>query len=342
LGKSLRNLGHNVVVEAVGLPNSSILKNLWRLVASFFRHRSRFDVVIAESLDYNGLLSLFFSMFNGTPFVVHLRGFYPVDSLDTSSDISRWIDNKFSITVLSRASHISYNSGFLQTQYNEFFKIHGKKNIRQKPSTIIHQSIDEEYFEEYVSSDSQVKRILYVGNLNFKGKFLGVRLLLDFWSKYRLEDGLVLTIVGSGRYLHCLEELVEKDEIEKVEFLGHVSKQELIKLYNSSRLFVYPSYQDAFPSVVLEAQAMGLPAIVTNTSGAQEIVVDGVTGIVCEPQMEALGNAIKRLLDDVPLRDEMSVKAKLHIKKTFTWDIAASQFVTILNNIVSVSEDSNL
>lgn len=337
LGKSLRNLGHSVIVEAIGLPNSSILKNLWRLITSYFSHRGRFDVVITESLDYNGLLALFLSLCNGTPFIVHLKGFYPADSLDTASDVSRWIDNKVSIAVLSRASHISYNSSFLKAQYNDFFKIHEKQNILKKPSTIIHQSIDEEYFEENASFISQVRRILYVGNLNFKGKSHGVRLLLDFWSNHRLEDDLVLTIVGSGRYLQYLKELVEKDEIEKVEFIGYVSKHDLIQLYSSSYLFVYPSYQDALPSVVLEAQAMGLPAIVTNTSGAQEIVVDGVTGIICDPQTEALEKAITRLVDNVQLRDEMSFEARRHIKEMFTWDVAASQFVTILNNLASLN-----
>jgi glycosyltransferase involved in cell wall biosynthesis len=77
---------------------------------------------------------------------------------------------------------------------------------------------------------------------------------------------------------------------------------------------------------------MGLPAIVTNTSGAQEIVDDGATGIVCDPEIEALEKAITRLLD-AQLRDKMSHEARRRIKEVFTWDVAASKFVTILNNL---------
>lgn len=332
LGKSLRNLGHSVVVEAVGLPNVSVFMNLWRLVTSYFRNKGRFDVVITESLDYNGLLALLLSLFNGTLFVVHLKGFYPADSLDTASDVSRWIDDKVSIAVLSRASHIVYNSRYLKAQYADYFVTRGEQNIVNKSSTIIHQSVDEEYFEENASIISRVRRILYVGNLDFKGKYRGVRLLLGFWSNYRHEDDLVLTIVGSGRYLQNIKELVEKDGIENVELLGYVSKLDLIPLYSSSYLFMYPSYQDALPSVVIEAQAMGLPAVVTNTSGAQEIVDDGVTGIVCDPEIGALEKAFTRLLD-AQLRDEMSHEARRRIKEVFTWDVAASKFVTILNNL---------
>ncbi len=335
LGKSLCDLGHNVIVESVELRNRSIFNNLYRVTASYYRHRNRFDVVITDSLDYNGLLALFLSLRSETPLIVYLKGFYPTDSLDTSSHFSRWITNKVSIAILTHANHISYNSSFLKTQYNDYFTIHGKQNIVNKPSTIIHQSIDEEYFVKYISINSQIKRILYVGNLDFKGKYRGVRLLLDVWSDHKAEDDVVLTIAGSGRYLKYIKELVEKDNIKKVELLGHVLKPDLIQLYSSSYLFIYPSYQDALPSVVLEAQAMGLPAIVTNTSGAQEIVDDDITGIVCDPEKEVLEKAITQLLDDTQLRDEMSYEARRRIKGMFTWDVAASQFVTIFNNLKS-------
>jgi len=279
------------------------------------------------------LLALLLSLFNRVPFIVNLKGFYPADALDTSSIFLRWITSNVSTIILSHADHISYNSGFLKAQFTEYFTTRGKRNIVEKPSSLIHQSIDEEYFEAYPSSVSPVRRVLYVGNLNFSGKYRGVKLLLDVWKSREAEDDVVLTIAGSGRYLKHVQEQAEEDRIQKLEILGHISKLDLIQLYSSSCLFIYPSYQDALPSVVIEAQAMGLPAVVTNTSGAQEIVDDGVTGVVCDPEMDALGEAIKRLLIDEQLREKMSYEARRRVRETFSWSAAASRFDDILNKL---------
>ncbi len=75
---------------------------------------------------------------------------------------------------------------------------------------------------------------------------------------------------------------------------------------------------------------MGLPAIVTNTSGAQELVIDGVTGFVCDPDLDSLYSSMSQLLKDHELRNRMSRAAVCHIKSNFTWDVSAQKFNSIL------------
>ena len=63
-------------------------------------------------------------------------------------------------------------------------------------------------------------------------------------------------------------------------FLGYRNDGQLAPLYAGSDLFVFPSRTDTLGQVVMEAQACGLPAIVSNEGGPKEIVADGVTGLV--------------------------------------------------------------
>jgi len=335
LAEALRRYGHSVVVDTVGLPRTSISRNLIRLVNFMFKYAKGFDVVITESFDYNGLLAFFLSISRGIPFVIYVKGFYPEDSLETSLGFMHVLDDWVSEIIFSQADHIAYLSNYLSEKYTLYY--HTKKlNLNSLPATIIYHSIDETYFEiNEVVVSNQIKRVLFAGNLEFKGKADGVRLLVELFNTYTFDHDVVLSIVGAGKYFSSLRTLVQDSNTNKIIFHGFLSTRELKQLYRDSYVFVYPSFQDALSSVTLEAQAMGLPAVVTNTSGAQEIVVDGVTGFICDPDLDSLYSSISRILDDQALRDRMSIAAKHHIKKNFTWDITAHKFNSILQKLIS-------
>ena len=66
----------------------------------------------------------------------------------------------------------------------------------------------------------------------------------------------------------------------------------------ASEVFVFPSYREGFPNVVLQAGAMGLPSIVTDINGSSEIILEGVNGSIIPSQdEEALYKAMEKLLD---------------------------------------------
>lgn len=66
----------------------------------------------------------------------------------------------------------------------------------------------------------------------------------------------------------------------------------------ASEVFVFPSYREGFPNVVLQAGAMGLPSIVTDINGSSEIISEGVNGFIIPSQdEEALYKAMEKLLD---------------------------------------------
>ena len=66
----------------------------------------------------------------------------------------------------------------------------------------------------------------------------------------------------------------------------------------ASEVFVFPSYREGFPNVVLQAGAMGLPSIVTDINGSSEIITEGVNGSIIPSQNEeALYKAMEKLLD---------------------------------------------
>jgi glycosyltransferase involved in cell wall biosynthesis len=86
-----------------------------------------------------------------------------------------------------------------------------------------------------------------------------------------------LVIAGAGPYERDLRHRCAGNP--RIVFAGLLAQVELAALYAGSDLFLFPSTTDTFGMAVLEAQACGVPAIVSDRGGPKEIVVDGVTGL---------------------------------------------------------------
>ena len=84
-----------------------------------------------------------------------------------------------------------------------------------------------------------------------------------------------------------------------IEAVGAKYGDELLAYYAASDCFVFPSYREGFPNVVLEAGAMGLPSIVTDINGSREIIEHGRNGWIIPPKDEtALYEAMENVLLD--------------------------------------------
>ena len=131
-------------------------------------------------------------------------------------------------------------------------------------------------------------RLLYVGRIS-REKDLDV--LAAAYKKIR-EAGhpVKLYLVGLGPYSEALAAAIP-DAV----FLGYLKGEALAKAYASADVFVFPSTTDTFGNVVLEAQASGLPVIVSDLGGPKELVEDGTTGIVTKANdAEDFARAIDR------------------------------------------------
>lgn len=119
------------------------------------------------------------------------------------------------------------------------------------------------------------RKLLYVGRVS---KEKNLELLADTFIEVA-ETGFAcsLVIIGDGPYRKEMEERLAG---YPALFTGFLSGEELARGYASADLFVFPSATDTFGNVVLEAQASGLPVVVSDQGGPKELMTDGETGVV--------------------------------------------------------------
>ncbi len=148
--------------------------------------------------------------------------------------------------------------------------------------------------------------LLYVGRIS---REKNLHLLADAFLDLRREHpDTNLVIAGDGPYA---AEMRERLDGKGAVFTGYLQGDDLAGLYASCDVFVFPSTTDTFGNVVLEAQASGLPVIVTPLGGPQENVEHDVTGlVVAEVDRAALVGAMAELVRDEPRRRRMSRAAR--------------------------------
>lgn len=163
-------------------------------------------------------------------------------------------------------------------------------------------------------------KLLFVGRLV---SYKGVSVLLDAMEK---TSGVELFIIGSGDLEEDLGKQTEKLGInEKVHFLGTVETDDLKSAFNDCDIFVLPSVTRAecFGLVQLEAMVYGKPVINTSLPTAvPEVSLDGVSGITVEPgNVDALAEAINKLVSDKAFREECGRAAKKRCQEHYSLDI---------------------
>jgi phosphatidylinositol alpha 1,6-mannosyltransferase len=120
-------------------------------------------------------------------------------------------------------------------------------------------------------------------------------------------------IVGTGSEREWLEQ-----HMRQAEFTGVLKGEDLARAYANLDLFIFPSHTDTFGNVVLEAQAAGVPALVTAHGGPKFIIRDGVTGIVARDEFE-FAEAARQLINDAERLQEMRAAARA-LACAASWD----------------------
>ncbi|MBF0551168.1 MAG: glycosyltransferase family 4 protein [Deltaproteobacteria bacterium] len=143
-------------------------------------------------------------------------------------------------------------------------------------------------------------------------------------------------IIGSGPEEPRLKRLVEKlDLTSKVRFAGMLQPAEALKYYPQADVLVMPSCvrhndRDGIPNVLLEAMVMGVPVISTRVSGIPELVRDGETGLLVEPDDPvALAEAIERLTRRDGLAERLAGSGKTLIAAEFDISGSARQLLRL-------------
>lgn len=168
----------------------------------------------------------------------------------------------------------------------------------------------------YIETDAVV--------FGYAGRFTRDKGINEFWRAFKMlpsDLNCRLLLVGrmdNGRSLN--RDLLEWSwQDPRVTYVEWTSQTE--RYYAAMDVFVSPSYREGFGLVVIEAEAMGLPAVVTNVPGQTDAIIDNVTGLTCKAKdADSLSSVMRRLISEADLRKEMGAEASQYVKANYDQD----------------------
>ncbi|GJM25021.1 MAG: colanic acid biosynthesis glycosyltransferase WcaL [Phycisphaerae bacterium] len=210
--------------------------------------------------------------------------------------------------------------------------------IRKLPLGV---DISEFPFSERQIGDGSEVRILTVGRLvEVKGVEYGIRAIAQLSRRF---PNVRYQIVGAGPLLDSLKELVTQLQVEKhVEFLGLLSRERLSKVYGDAHLFLYTGIvaadggEEGLGSVLVEAQASGLPVIASRVGGIPESVREGASAVlVPQRDIDAIAEQLCQLIEQPQRWAEMGRAGCDHVLANFQNDDKVESLISLYNELLS-------
>jgi len=242
---------------------------------------------------------------------------------------------KFVPVSIEKATKIITISKFSKSQIIKHFKVPEDKIF------VIYPAANEEFKPLSNLDREKVKRkyklekdfILYLGTLEPRKN---VETLIKAYNELPLiKEEFDLVIAGERGWLYSnIFKLVKKLYLEdKIKFLGYVSDQERVLLYNLATVFVFPSFYEGFGMPPLEAMACGTPVICSNTSSLPEVCEDAALYI--DPyNLDDLKEALSKLLTDESLRKKLAGLGFEQARK-FSWLDSAKKTLEVYRIVYS-------
>ncbi|MEO6694237.1 MAG: glycosyltransferase family 4 protein, partial [Ignavibacteria bacterium] len=201
--------------------------------------------------------------------------------------------------------------------YEKALRLGLSKNISYKKIT---PAIDIKLFKPKENSgmNGTPVKILTVGRLNWIKNYETAISVMKILKKSGID--FIYNIIGEGKELERLKFAVHQSYLnDRVFFLGKMEHKNITEQMRESDIYFQPSMQEGFGVAVLEAQATGLPCIVSDADGLKENIIDGKTGwIVSKRDPEAIAEKFREVLAlSVDERRIIATNAAQRVEKEF-------------------------
>ena len=300
-----------------------------KAVYSLYRFLSKQKPLIVHThTPKAGIIGMIAAYFAKVPLRLHTVAGLP---LMEAKGIKRKILNTVEVLTYKCASNVYPNSkGLYDFIISEKFAKPKKLKILGKGSS---NGIDTTYFDPALFTKDILdakKAFFSIAQNNFVFVFVG-RLVKDkginemvaaFQAIQKKHPKTTLLLVGP--FENDLDPLQDKTTkaIESNSNIIHTGYQEDVRPFLAlSNVLVFPSYREGFPNVVLQGGAMGLPSIVSNINGCNEIIKDHHNGILIPVKdQQATYNAMLELVENKTLYKSLATNARIAITENYSRD----------------------
>jgi len=201
---------------------------------------------------------------------------------------------------------------------NSITTLNSIKPYSKRDVILLYNLIEKKKLKLINSKTLERKNFLLCARLEkWKNIEFGILAFLKYQQQQK-KNNIVLNIVGDGSEMNSLKDMF-KEQVKKGFITFHGWKENLSHYYQEHKMLIVTSNYESFGRIILEANSHGLPALVPSSGAAQELIFDGLNGLIYEKDNSA--NFVEKLI----LYDEMNELAKKRMSE-FSKIKSISQF----------------
>ncbi len=325
IGKNKNNLNFQTQKE--------LLRYTWKsyIFGKKILKNSHFDLSHSFFTLPCGVVSLILKYKFKLPYIISLRG----------ADVPGYSE-RFTVIYkifLGLIRKIWKNSEYVVTNSLGLTEL-ASKSLKSQDFQKIVNGIDTLHFEPGNRNDFDRKkefRILCASRLSFrKGFIYAIDALPGLIKKHK--NIKMIFAGGDGGVMQNLKGHAQALGVENfVEFTGRYTKKEAPEIYKNADIFLMPSLNEGMSNNLLEALASGLPVLMTNTGGADELVMDGKNGFLIKMKNgEDIEQKIEKIISNESLRKKMGIESR-NLALKMTWKNVSDDYVELYKNVKLVS-----
>jgi glycosyltransferase involved in cell wall biosynthesis len=274
--------------------------------------------------------SVFFSpgynspLFSPVPFVLTVHDLNHIDRPENSSISKRLYYSLVLKSACHRAASVLTVSEFSRKRILEWSGLAAERVVN------VGNGVDRDFGSSVEPHTPGYPYFLCVGNRKLHKNELRV---IDAFHAAHLSPEVRLMFTGNATP-EFIARIAGKDLTDRVVFAGAIPERRLPGYYAGALALVFPSLYEGFGLPVLEAMACGIPVITSNTTALPEVAGDAA--LLVDPEsVEEIAAALKRVVNDSSLREELGRKG-CQRAADFTWESTAAKIAGVLQGISAV------
>lgn len=315
------------------------LKALWK----FYRLCKKEKPTIVHShTPKAGIIGMLGAKLAGVPIRLHTVAGLPL--MEATGNKRKLLDFVEKLTYSSATKVYPNSKGLYDFILQQKYTKKGKLKVIAQGSS---NGINTEFFDSQQISETkqlELKQELGISSTDFVFVFVGrlvgdkgINELIEAFKQLNSPNAKLLLV---GPFESDLDPL-QSETLEAIETHPNIIavgyQRDVRPYFAISDALVFPSYREGFPNVVMQAGAMGLPSIVTNINGCNEIIKDDENGIIVPiKDANALEINMKKLMEDKDLYTKLKTNARPMIENRYEQSVVWNALLEEYNGLLGI------
>lgn len=304
---------------------------LFNIIPFLNKHYRDYDIIHAHSyIFFSSIHAALLRKVRKFPLILQLHGGIQTDAFYTSNLFENFqllvkkiifdpVVGKFTLTIPDSLVSVSYMD--LLTVLKRF-------KIKREKNYWIPNGVDLSKFIKI--DDMEKKYITFIGRLSY---IKGFDLFLKIAEKiYKKNQDIEFLVVGDGPLYYMLQDFKKQIPIRHY---YRIPYEQMIKIYNQSKILLITSRYEGMPTTMLEAMACGINVIASNVGGIPEVIRNEDHGRLFKiNNLSSVSEICLKSIENQKEGKSNSKKLREYLKKNFSWEIITKKMIRVYNDLI--------